>query len=52
MLPIELSGSVIYRVGNGLPFHALSQALRTILFGTANRIARSCGILLGWICLS
>lgn len=50
--PLEISGNHIYRVGAGLPFYNLSLALRTILFGTKNHIARTCGILLGWIGLS
>lgn len=52
MLPIELSGNAIYRIGHGMPFYNISSALRTVLFGTRNHIARTCGILLGWVCLS
>jgi hypothetical protein len=33
-VPIPLSGSYIYRVGYGLPFWNLSEAVRTIIFNT------------------
>jgi hypothetical protein len=51
-IPIQLSGNYIYRIGYGLPFFNMSSALRTIIFGVRNHIARTCGILLGWVALS
>lgn len=51
-VPIQVSGSLIYRIGYGLPFYNINTGLRTIIFGTKNHLGRTFGILLGWIGLS
>ena len=51
-VPIPLSGSVIYRVGYGLPFWNLSQAVRTIIFNTKNELGQNVGVLIFWIFVS
>lgn len=42
----------IYRIGYGLPFWNLSQAVRCIIFDTKDMLGRNAGVLLGWIGLS
>ena len=51
-VPIPLSGSYIYRVGYGLPFWNLSQAVRTIIFNTKNELGQNFGVLCFWVALS
>ncbi|KAL7414561.1 hypothetical protein BDY24DRAFT_385658 [Mrakia frigida] len=51
-VPIEVSGSYIYRIGYGLPFWNLSQAVRTIIFNTKNELGQNFGVLCFWVALS
>ncbi|CDZ98488.1 Domain of unknown function DUF3533 [Phaffia rhodozyma] len=51
-VPIPMTGNVIYRIGYAFPFYNLSDAVRTIIFNTKNRLGRNAGILIAWIALS
>jgi len=49
--PIEILPS-IYRYGYAMPFYNVSRGIRTVLFGTKNRVGFSFGVLIAWILLS
>ncbi|TEB38305.1 hypothetical protein FA13DRAFT_1786108 [Coprinellus micaceus] len=51
IFPIEVLPAV-YHYGYAAPFYNLSKALRTIVFGTRNRVGMSVGILLAWVAIS
>ncbi|KAG2018542.1 hypothetical protein CC2G_007971 [Coprinopsis cinerea AmutBmut pab1-1] len=51
LFPIEVLPA-FYRYGYGVPFYSLTKALRTIVFGTKDRMGRTCGILIAWISIS
>ncbi|KJA21331.1 hypothetical protein HYPSUDRAFT_42197 [Hypholoma sublateritium FD-334 SS-4] len=49
--PIEVLPN-FYRYGYAMPFYNVSRAMRTIVFGTKNRVGFSFGILVVWISVS
>lgn len=49
--PLELLPEV-YRVGRALPVHNAQMAIRTVLFGTRNRIGLNVGVFFGWIAVN
>lgn len=49
--PIDVLPAV-FRYGYAAPFFHSSRALRTVIFGTHNRVGESVGILLAWVVLS
>ncbi|KAF6760350.1 hypothetical protein DFP72DRAFT_103929 [Ephemerocybe angulata] len=51
VFPIEVL-PIVYRYGYAVPFYNLSRAIRTIVFGTRNRVGTSVGILFAWIAIS
>ncbi|KAG8950622.1 hypothetical protein FRC04_007246 [Tulasnella sp. 424] len=50
-VPIDLQPS-FYRYGYGFPVFNLSEAVRTIIFNTKNRLGLNAGVLLAWLVLS
>ncbi|KAG9047508.1 hypothetical protein FS837_002093 [Tulasnella sp. UAMH 9824] len=50
-VPIVLQPS-FYRYGYGFPVFNLSQAVRTIIFNTKDRLGLNAGVLLAWVVLS
>ncbi|KAG8950615.1 hypothetical protein FRC04_007239 [Tulasnella sp. 424] len=50
-VPIVLQPS-FYRYGYGFPVFNLSEAMRTIIFNTKNRMGLNAGVLLAWVVLS
>ncbi|KIO25208.1 hypothetical protein M407DRAFT_244144 [Tulasnella calospora MUT 4182] len=50
-VPIVLQPS-FYRYGYGFPVFNLSEAVRTIIFNTKNRLGLNAGVLLAWVALS
>lgn len=50
-VPIVLQPS-FYRYGYGFPVFNLSEAVRTIIFNTKNRLGLNAGVLLAWMVLS
>ncbi|KAF8965751.1 hypothetical protein BDZ97DRAFT_1810822 [Flammula alnicola] len=51
LFPLEVLPS-IYRYGNAWPFYSFSKAVRTIIFGTKNKLGMHFGILIAWVALS
>jgi hypothetical protein len=51
VFPIEVLPN-FYRYGYAMPFYNVSRAMRTIVFGTKNRVGFSFGILLIWVGIS
>ncbi|TFK35230.1 hypothetical protein BDQ12DRAFT_688429 [Crucibulum laeve] len=51
IFPLEVLPS-IYRYGYAAPFYNVSQAMRTIIFGTKNRVGFHFAILIVWIVIS
>lgn len=51
VLPTELE-VWFYKYGLGFPVYNMSQAVRTIIFGTKNHLGRNFGVLLAWAALS
>ena len=51
VLPTELE-VWFYKYGLGFPVYNMSQAVRTIVFGTKNHLGRNFGVLLAWAALS
>ncbi|KAF9044944.1 hypothetical protein BJ165DRAFT_1347224 [Panaeolus papilionaceus] len=49
--PIEVL-PIIFRYGYAAPFYNVSRAMRTVIFGTKNRVGFSFGILIVWIAIS
>ncbi|PPR07128.1 hypothetical protein CVT24_010478 [Panaeolus cyanescens] len=49
--PIEVMPK-IFRYGYAAPFYNVSRAMRTVIFGTKNRVGFSFGILIVWIAIS
>ncbi|KAG8938119.1 hypothetical protein FRC04_009513 [Tulasnella sp. 424] len=50
-VPIVLQPS-FYRYGYGFPVFNLSEAVRTIIFNTKNRLGLNAGVLVAWVVLS
>ncbi|TDL23497.1 hypothetical protein BD410DRAFT_768789 [Rickenella mellea] len=51
VIPAELQPA-IYKYGLGFPVWNMEQAIRCIIFNTANHLGRNAGILIGWIAIS
>ncbi|KAG5641496.1 hypothetical protein DXG03_005093, partial [Asterophora parasitica] len=51
VFPIEVM-PIFFRYGYAMPFFNVSQAVRTIVFGTRNRVGENFGILIAWIIIS
>ncbi|KAI9461728.1 hypothetical protein F5148DRAFT_1214780 [Russula earlei] len=48
--PVLLPG--VYRYGYAMPFYNIQQAIRTIVFGTRNKVGLNFGVLIVWIFVS
>ncbi|KAF8179912.1 hypothetical protein BJ912DRAFT_1062709 [Pholiota molesta] len=51
VFPIDVL-PIFYRYGYAMPFYNLTRAMRTIIFGTRNRVGFNFGILLIWVAIS